>query len=364
MSAQAVAEWILDANTCFLIGGGCSACAGKPLIEGLTERVKKNLSDEAKTVFSNLNGTFGRAPTIEDLVNYLLDYRRLLSSKRTLDDEVWTVGEIDEEVHAIQRGIVDAVGTKWEGSETHKRFFRRLAGQKSRSVCDIFTLNYDTVVEASLEDLKFPSIDGFRGAENAYFDAEVYDEPPSGGGRFRVYKLHGSVNWVRDVDGTVQRRPWDPPERRECVVVYPAEQKYVQTQYGAYETLLSLFRRRLREPKPNNKLVVLGYSFRDEHINVAIEDSIRDEKSNLTVYAFFGPEEDPVAQESRLRELADRCKGRFNALVGQRAFIGPGLEEEEWETVKFLDLWKFENLVEVLVGEKHEPKLAVHSQGN
>jgi hypothetical protein len=62
--------------------------------------------------------------------------------------------------------------------------------------------------------------------------------------------------------------------------------------------------------------------------------------------------------------LADRCKGRFNALVGQRAFIGPGLEEEEWETVKFLYLWKFENLVEVLVGEKHEPKLAVHSQGN
>jgi hypothetical protein len=220
------------------------------------------------------------------------------------------------------------------------------------------------VVEASLEDLKFPSIDGFRGAENAYFDAAVYDEPPGAGVSFRVYKLHGSVNWVRDVDGTVRRKPWDTSEKRECVVVYPAEQKYVQTQYGAYETLLGLFRRRLREPRANNKLVVLGYSFRDEHINVAIEDSIRDEKSNLTVYAFFGPEEDPVAQESRLRELADRCRGRFNALVGQRAFIGPGLEKEEWETVKFLDLWKFENLVEVLIGEKHEPKLAAHSQGN
>jgi hypothetical protein len=179
-----------------------------------------------------------------------------------------------------------------------------------------------------------------------------------------VYKLHGSANWVRDVDGTVRRRPLSPLDTHDRVVVYPAEQKYVQTQYGVYETLLRCFRERLRESKPNIKLVVLGYSFRDEHVNIAIEDSIRDEKSNLTVYAFLGPEADPVAQERRLRELADRCNDRFNALVGQHTFIGPGLEKEEWEVMKPLDLWKFENLVGALAGEEHEPKLAAYSQGN
>jgi hypothetical protein len=364
MSIQKVAEWILDANTCFLIGGGCSACAGKPLIDGLTTRVAQDLSTDTQAVLSDLNGTFGRGPTIEDLVNYLLGHRRLLASKRRQEGTPWTVAKIDEAIRAVQRGIIAAIGTKWEGSATHRKFFQRLAGQKSRSTCDIFSLNYDTVVEASLEELKLPCIDGFRGAENAYFDATVYDEPPSSGLSFRLYKLHGSANWVRDVDGSVRRRPWSPFQERECVVVYPAEQKYLQTQYGAYETLLHRFRTRLRETKPNNTLVVLGYSFRDEHINVAIEDSIRDEKSNLTVYALVGPEADSAAQERRFRELANRCNDRFNAAIGQNVFIGAGLEPEEWEGVKSLDLWRFENLVQVLVGEKYEPELAAHSQGN
>lgn len=364
MSIQKVVEWILDPNTCFLVGGGCSACAGKPLIEGLTNQIAKGLPPETRAVFSDLRGTLSRAPTVEDLVNYLLGYRRLLSSKKTPDSELWTVTKIDEEIEAIQRGIVKAIGPTWTASETHKSFFQRLAGQKSRSTCDIFSLNYDTVLEASLEDLKLPPIDGFRGAENAYFDATVYDELPGRGLSFRLYKLHGSVNWVRDVEGTVRRRPWSAPEKNERVVVYPAEQKYVQTQYGAYETLLSLFRTRLRETRPNNTLVVLGYSFRDEHINAAIEDSIRSDKANLTVYAFVGPEHEPAAQEDRFRDLASRCNDRFNALVGQHVFIGTGLEQEEWEQVKSMDLWRFENLVRVLVGEKHEPKLAAYSQGN
>ncbi len=364
MSTEKVGEWILDANTCFLIGGGCSACAGKPLIEELSQRVVEGLSGETRAIFSDLNGTFGRPPTVEDLVNYLLRYGQLLSSKKRPGDPIWSAEKIDEEISGIQRGIVHALGTDWKGSETHKRFFLRLAGHKSRTTCDMFSLNYDTVVEASLEELTLRCIDGFRGADNAFFDATVYDERPTSGLSFRLYKLHGSINWVRDVQGAVRRRPLTSSEERAPVVIYPAEQKYVQTQYGVYETLLSLFRRRLREPRPNNKLVVVGYSFRDEHLNVAIEDAIGDEKGNLTVYAFLGPEPDPVAQERRIRKLAADSHGRFNALIGQHAFIGLGLETGEWDAVKSLDLWKFENLVSLLVGEPHERTIAAHSQGD
>ncbi|RMH34913.1 MAG: hypothetical protein D6694_14900, partial [Gammaproteobacteria bacterium] len=141
-------------------------------------------------------------------------------------------------------------------------------------------------------------------------------------------------------------------EDRRRAVVYPAEQKYVQTQYGVYETLLSHFRNRLRENRPNNKLVVLGYSFSDEHINAVIEDSIRAEGSNLTVYAFVGPEEDAEEQENRFRKIAERCDHRFNVFMGQHSYISSSIEPEEWKEIKKLNLWNFEELVNIMVGDE------------
>jgi len=350
MPTKTVLDWIIDANTCFLIGAGCSKCAGKPLIGELTEEVRKALSRPAKAILEDLRGTYGRSATVEDLINHLLQLHKLLSSRKSQEHEDWTPKSIEQEIATIQRAIVEAIGTEWAGSDIHKKFLLRLTDQRARKTCDIFCLNYDTVIEASLEELRLPYTDGFRGAENAYFDPSLYGQIPGNGPYFRVFKLHGSINWIRDADETVRRRPATAVEDRRRAVVYPAEQKYVQTQYGVYETLLSLFRDRLREDRPNNKLVVIGYSFSDEHINVAIEDSILADGSNLTVYGFVGPEENKEEQEKRLREMAARCDDRFNVFIGQHAYISSSIEPDEWETIKELDLWKFENLVNLMVG--------------
>jgi len=315
----------------------------------LTNKVKKALKD-SKAIIENLYGAYARSATVEDLINYLLRLRKLISCQKNPNYEGWTIEKIDDEVAVIQSEIIRAIGTEWRGSETHRQFLMRLADNPSRKTCDIFCLNYDTVIEASLEELRLPYTDGFRGAENAYFDPSLYGQIPGNGPYFRVFKLHGSVNWIRDADETVRRRPAMAVEDRRRAVVYPAEQKYVQTQYGVYETLLSLFRDRLREDRPNNKLVVIGYSFSDEHINVAIEDSILADGSNLTVYGFVGPEENKEEQEKRLREMAARCDDRFNVFIGQHAYISSSIEPDEWETIKELDLWKFENLVNLMVG--------------
>jgi len=135
-------------------------------------------------------------------------------------------------------------------------------------------------------------------------------------------------------------------------VIYPCEQKSAEAQYGVYEILLGRFRRRLRERRPNNKLIVIGYSFNDEHINVAIEDSLRAIGSTLTVYAFLGPGADTHSQADRIKRIADRCESRFNAAIGSETFVGAALTDEEWDKVKDRDLWRFENLVDLVVGGK------------
>ena len=84
----------------------------------------------------------------------------------------------------------------------------------------------------------------------------------------------------------------------------------LQTQYGAYESLITRFRSRLRDPSVNNCLIVLGYSFHDEHINEAICDAIVSPGSNLTVIAFVGSEQNMGQQKARFTSFAERCDDR------------------------------------------------------
>jgi hypothetical protein len=337
------------------MGAGCSLCAGKPNINCLTEKVSKTLSKPVQELLTDLKGSEGRPANVEDLINYLLRMRLLGDSRKTpFGKEDWKIESIDEELLNIQRAVIEAVGLDWMPSSHHQRFLTRLVSSRPRRPIDIFSLNYDTVLEASLELLKYRYADGFVGNENAYFDPTIFSQIPEGTPFFRIHKLHGSVNWVRDDDDTVRRRPGNSLGDAPRAVVYPAEQKYLQTQYGVYEVLMRYFRERLRDGDKNSKLVVLGYSFRDEHVNVAIEDGIRTSGSNLTVHAFVGPEDDIDAQKSRFEVMANRCDHRFNVVIGDKYRVGPALDESGWKEIAGKDLWKFENLVSLLTGASNE----------
>ena len=350
MAENPIVEWLTDANTAFLLGAGCSVCAGKPLIADLTTRVVSKLSTPATTLFDTLEGAYGRKATVEDLLNQLLQIKRLLSSRKNKRDGEWTLDITEEAIRNTLQIIVDEIGGEWTPSAYHERFLSRLATHTGRKACDIFSLNYDVVLEATLEALKLPYTEGFRGAENAHFDPNLYDVESQEAPFFRLFKLHGSVNWLRDTDDVVRRRPYRKSDPGDRQVIFPSEQKYLQTQYGVYEELLSRMRRRLREERPNNKLVVVGYSISDDHIAEAIVDAVRAPSSNLTVYALVGPETDLASQTKRFQTIVQRCDNRFNVMIGRHLFLGPGIETSDWEAIKGKDLWKFENLVDALVG--------------
>lgn len=352
MTEQTIIEWITDSNTCFLIGSGCSLCAKKPLMPDLTKKVIAKLNKESKDLFNELEDSKGRKPTIEDFLNQLIQINKILLSRKDKQYGDWDDSKINAALKKTLLEIVNQMGGEWEPSQIHERFFKRIAHHKGRKLCDIFSLNYDVVFETTFEDQCLPYVDGFRGADNAYFDPSLYKMDVSDAPLFRLYKLHGSINWVRDHNEVVRRIPHNQLVKGEKQVIYPSEQKYYQTQYGIYETLLSIFRNRLREDRPNNKLVVLGYSLSDDHINEAIIDAICEPNNNLTVYVFLGVANDFDEQIKRLRSLVERSNNRFNVMVGDKEFLGPALEKTEWESLKSSNLWKFENLVDILTKGK------------
>ena len=350
---ETITEWLTGADTCFLLGAGCSVCAGKPMIGKLTEDVLDGTDKKLTEHFQNLKATGERTATVEDLISYLIRVREILSTIKNSDTYNISVEEVDEWLTEIKKGIVAQVADDWKSSNYHKRFFRRLY-EHPRGPRDIFSLNYDTLLEASLDDLCIPYVDGFRGTIRAWFEPEAFDDAEAKTS-YRLFKLHGSINWTRDEYGNVRRsRITNQDVVNDPIVVYPSEQKYLQTQYGVYETLLYRFRSRLRASDKNNFLIVLGYSFNDEHINEAIFDAITSPSNNLTVIAFVGPEENRESQYERLKTFGTRCDFRFNAFIGGGTtgyFVGHALDADAAKEVLNAELWKFEKLVDFIAGE-------------
>ena len=352
---ELITEWMIGADTCFLLGAGCSVCAGKPLINELTKKILTGTEDKLQQQFEGLKTTAGRAATIEDLMTYLERYRDILNTITSGEGHGVSIEEIDNWLAKIKVEIINAIADDWRPSTHHMRFLQRVQNPRQGLPRDLFSLNYDTVLEASLDELRLSYVDGFRGTNRAWFDPDGFDKSGANSPLFRVFKLHGSINWTRDNDGYVRRCR----DVRACVndkpiVVYPSEQKYLQTQYGVYETLMARFRNRLQTSDANNRLVVLGYSFNDEHINEAICNAVTARDNNLTVVSFVGQETDRAKQIERLNTIARRCDSRFNAFIGggdSGQFVGHALDEVGARAVLKAELWRFENLVTLIAGE-------------
>jgi len=346
---EQITEWLTGADTCFLLGAGCSVCAGKPMIGELTKNVLNGADEKLITHFQGLKTTGDRPATVEDLINYLVRYREILGTLANAEGHNISVDEIDSWLTYIKRKLVAEVSDEWEPSGYHQRFLQRMRAQPQRRPRDIFSLNYDTLLEASLDELRIPYVDGFRGTNRAWFDPEIFD---GAGTSYRLFKLHGSINWSRDGAGHVRRGR--NAHEDEPIIVYPSEQKYLQTRYGVYETLIGRFRDRLRAPGVNNCLVVLGYSFNDQHVNEAICDAVTSRGSNLTVIAFIGPEQDRDRQNARIAALAERCDARFNAFIGSGDaghFVGQAVDADAAKAILDAELWKFEKLIDFVAGE-------------
>lgn len=119
----------------------------------------------------------------------------------------------------------------------------------------IATLNYDDSIEMAADAAGLPV--NFGIAEHA-ITLNRAGEP----GSVTLAKLHGSVNWVVDREGSVLVRPDPPPVKSTPGVIFGAGNKLRVE--GPYLDLLLAFRDRLTV---TDTLHICGYSFRDEHIN-------------------------------------------------------------------------------------------------
>lgn len=182
-----------------------------------------------------------------------------------------------------------------------------------RDRLNIFTTNYDRLIEAGAELAGLHLLDRFLGKlmpifRSSRLDVDMHYNPPGirGEPRYlegvaRYSKLHGSVDWVqagKDIRriglplgaGSVEpylQSPGLGGATAHQMMIYPNAAKDRETADYPY---VELFRDLAAAVcRPNSTLVTYGYSFGDEHVNRVIRDMLTIPSTHLVVISYDDP---------------------------------------------------------------------------
>jgi len=188
---------------------------------------------------------------------------------------------------------------------------------------NVFTLNYDTLVEQAADAEGVVLIDGFVGTVFRTFRPESYDHDlyfpgETTEGRvhrldrvLHLYKLHGSITWT--ADAPTWENPYgirahsDELSDDQPVLIYPTPAKSADTLGMPYTDLLRRFSAAV--VRPQSVLFVLGYGFGDEHICAIVRQALAIPSFTLVIV-------DPNPQSNFVAQLRKEGDRRVWTLTG------------------------------------------------
>ena len=231
------------------------------------------------------------------------------------------------------------------GLEFHKALVRKLLTRPlNLKRVNVFTLNYDTLVEQASDAVGAVLLDGFVGTQCRVFRPESYEQDlyfPAETTEGRVhrfdrvlhlYKLHGSITWtanpptMEDPYG-VRSGQFDPDDGRP-LLIYPTPAKYGETLGLPYSELFRRFSRAIA--RPQSVLFVIGYGFGDAHVNTIIRQALAVPSFTLVIV-------DPKPQSEFVTDLRSQHDRRIwvstgptlGTLAGFVDHVLPDLQDEE-----------------------------------
>ena len=275
-------------HVCAFLGAGASLACGLPDMAALEGQILEGLEEHRRAALERLRGG-GR--NIEQVLSRLRRIAALLEGGRDQVDEL-TAGQARDLDRIICGLIVDALNVDESTPAPMLNFASWVARADYCLPVEVFTVNYDLVLETALESLGVPYFDGFVGSLRARFRTEMVEAnlgdadnwlPPF---LVRLWKLHGSVNWQWDSGAAVEVvRLGSPVGDGSLAAIYPSDAKYDESRRVPFVVLQDRFRRALNQPE--TLVLISGYSFGDDHLNEMIFDAARRrQRSEFSVFCF------------------------------------------------------------------------------
>lgn len=380
-------------NVSFLIGAGASISAGgvslanipKPLEDALLTMAESEKKEsgapewihcfyETASLISGKRYSFDdrkeKCPladdketgaiciNLEDYLSHLHMWRSGIGSftdtikigRTGADDLILEKGNLEALIRKVTGCLTYLINLPAAGKESelglHRKFIKKILTRPlNLRRANLFTLNYDTLIEQGADAEGAVLVDGFVGNMKRVFRPESYDldfyfPAQTTEGRvhrfdraLHLYKLHGSITWHRTNQG------WENPYglyatyfNQQCkdddVLIYPSPLKYGQALGLPYSELFRRFGNAVVQPQ--SVLFTIGYGFGDEHVNAIIRQALAIPSFTLIVVD-PNPGSDFVKE---LQEIGDERVwivsgwdiGTFGNFVKQ---LLPDLREEE-----------------------------------
>lgn len=261
------------------------------------------------------------------------------------------IGDFGLSILRSERNIAEAGESErqkaWNTLITFLMSFASRTGVRDR--LNIFTTNYDRLIEAGAEVAGLHLLDRFLGNLTPVFrssrlDLDMHYNPPGirGEPRYlegvaRFTKLHGSVDWLQagqDIRriglpfGAEKIEPYlAAPGLQGAdankLMIYPNSAKDRETADYPYVELFRDFAAAIC--RPNSTLVTYGYSFGDEHINRVIRDMLSIPSTHLVI----------ISRDDNLGRIT-RTYDELGRSSQISLMIGPGLADIQALTKYFL----------------------------
>lgn len=287
-----MAKYLQMDNLSFLVGAGCSSNivdeqeTGIPLMKGLYKSFFEENPDFSVADIE-LNGKYD---------NNLEKMLEVMGAIAVANQVKEIEPEVETKIKSIRDFIRDKVKAGLESKEVkeiYKSFYAKITQRSRKSPITIFTTNYDLFNEIALDELGFPYNNGFSGSyrrkfnpvsynymyvENMNLTRDVWERVSS---FFNLVKLHGSISWFCN-DNEIWERHYSDIQDSETVMIYPTPMKDRTTLMEPYSDLFRTMENRIVQK--NSVLVVLGYSFGDDHINRIILNGLAVPSFRLVVF--------------------------------------------------------------------------------
>lgn len=260
-----------------------------PDVAGLTSIVGEKLrsgafSEAFDRVSGHLRDDGYAAPNIETQLSFIRSLRVVAGGGSVRD---LTVDELKSLEDEICRTIGERVNQSLPGGENPYSNLAAWLGSTTRSApVEIFTTNYDLLTEQALERFRIPYFDGFSGTRKAFLDSHSIDHDELPARWARLWKMHGWINWVIDESNQLYRGEISV---NNCII-HPSHLKYDESRRMPYLVMIDRLRSFIK--KPSNVLVTCGYSFRDEHLNASLLESLTGNPRSAVFGLLYGDLED------------------------------------------------------------------------
>lgn len=285
----------------FFFGAGTSMAVGIPGVFTLTKKIEEILIAPFKSQFEALHEATN-SDNIEQILNKLRTVRELIGE--STDEQHYTIRG-KEAASLLDIEICKAISVivyKTDITEIvpHMIFSNWLfQNQAARySPIEVFTTNYDLLIEQALEYKRLPYFDGFVGSINPFLIPECVEAENIKNDQssyipyswIRLWKLHGSINWFLTKDKDDKRRIIRCTNREltkgDELMIYPSKQKYDESRRLPF----LVFQDRLRRFLSNGEtlLIIAGYSFGDEHLNEILFQALRANKRLAITALMYG----------------------------------------------------------------------------